>query len=329
MKTNKFLCILIFISFAIIYGQNTNPIVTNVRHAYNVNDGTITVTYDVDDLEQTSVTVLMFVSNDGGETFTYSCSQVSGDIYTNVSTGLNKTIIWDHDNEHGSAPVGDNFVISIIANDETPGGSVCADCPTVDHGGKTYYTLTIGTQCWMGENLNVGTMISGTSGGPFGEGQRQSDNNIIEKYCYDNDEENCEKYGALYQWEEAMQYSTDEGAQGICPDGWHIPTEAEYYTLMRIVGNSNPLKIAGEGSGEGEGTNTSGFGAYLAGICDPTEGPNAFTNLGEYAYFWLSKPNQYSTYNAGTFALYGTSSFLETNLYFIRTMGFSIRCIKD
>ncbi|MDK2899323.1 MAG: hypothetical protein PWQ10_510, partial [Patescibacteria group bacterium] len=63
--------------------------------------------------------------------------------------------------------------------------------------------LTIGTQTWAKKNLNVGTKIAGTT--------EQTNNSTIEKYCYNNDEANCTTYGALYQWDEAMQYTNTEG----------------------------------------------------------------------------------------------------------------------
>lgn len=75
--------------------------------------------------------------------------------------------------------------------------------------GQTYNTVLIGTQCWMAENLNIGTMINGSSD--------QTDNATIEKYCYNNKTANCDTYGGLYQWTEMMQYVMTEGAQGICP----------------------------------------------------------------------------------------------------------------
>ncbi|OIO07020.1 hypothetical protein COX68_03355 [Candidatus Falkowbacteria bacterium CG_4_10_14_0_2_um_filter_41_15] len=61
------------------------------------------------------------------------------------------------------------------------------------------------------ENLNIGTRIDGTSD--------QIDNSILEKYCFDDSEVNCTTDGGLYQWDEAMQYSVTEEAQGICPPG--------------------------------------------------------------------------------------------------------------
>ena len=85
--------------------------------------------------------------------------------------------------------------------------------------GQIYNTVQIGTQCWMAENMNIGTRINGSGD--------QTNNGTIEKYCYDDNEANCDTNGGLYQWNEMMQYTTMEGAQGICPAGWHIATDAE------------------------------------------------------------------------------------------------------
>ena len=78
--------------------------------------------------------------------------------------------------------------------------------------GFTQETVIIGTQEWMAENLNVGTMVQGSV--------NQTNNNVIEKYCYGNDEANCAVYGGLYQWNEAMQYTTAEGSQGLVQVGF-------------------------------------------------------------------------------------------------------------
>jgi len=86
--------------------------------------------------------------------------------------------------------------------------------------GKNYATVQIGTQCWMAQNLNVGTRIDGTA--------TQANNGTIEKYCYSDNDANCTTYGGLYQWDEMMQYTTTQGVQGICPTGWHLPVDAEW-----------------------------------------------------------------------------------------------------
>jgi uncharacterized protein (TIGR02145 family) len=104
---------------------------------------------------------------------------------------------------------------------------ICGD-PLIDvRDGQTYNTVQIGTQCWMAENLNIGTRIDGIA--------EQTDNTILEKYCYDNNTANCETYGGLYQWNEMMQYVTNEGIQGVCPAGWHIPSHNEMCTLLTFL----------------------------------------------------------------------------------------------
>lgn len=99
----------------------------------------------------------------------------------------------------------------------------CPGTPTIEYESKIYNTVQIGDQCWLKENLDVGTMIQSTAGG-----QLQTNNGIIEKYCYNNEEIYCNTYGGLYEWNETMKYSAQDGARGICPIGWHIPTEPDY-----------------------------------------------------------------------------------------------------
>ncbi len=114
----------------------------------------------------------------------------------------------------------------------------CADgvMKVTDADGNDYDTIQLGGQCWMKQNMRVGNRIN--------TGTAQSNNAVIEKYCYNNNNANCtDKHpnypdGGLYTWNEAMQYSTTEGAQGICPAGWHIPTDGEWYKLEDFVDSS-------------------------------------------------------------------------------------------
>ena len=62
-----------------------------------------------------------------------------------------------------------------------------------------------------------------------------TDNGTMEKYCYNNEPDSCTKYGGLYQWDEMMQYTTQQGVQGICPPGWHLPTDEEWKVLEGAV----------------------------------------------------------------------------------------------
>ena len=200
----------------------------------------------------------------------------------------------------------------------------CPGTPTVNYAGKIYNTVKIGEQCWLRENLDVGTMIQVT--------EEMTDNGIIEKYCYDNDPNNCNTYGGLYQWNETMQYSTTPSTQGICPSGWHIPTLAEFQTLASTVNfDGNALKAIGQEFDDGAGTNTSGFSALLAGCryYDYYDNGNFhFFALGGVAFFWNSTLLQYHTDITYVFYLECTSKdfdVMSEGTY----EGFSIRCLMD
>jgi len=207
-------------------------------------------------------------------------------------------------------------------------GSSCVGIPTVAYAGKVYNTVQIGTQCWLKENLDVGTQVNGSA--------IQTNNGTIEKYCYNDDPANCTTYGGLYEWAEAVAYTNGAAdltlanppltgnVQGICPTGWHIPTNAEYQTLATAVSNnSNALKAVGQGTGAGSGTNTSGFSALLAGYC---KYGGTFLSLGGHAFFWSSTEQDAAS------ADYMELIFDKSNINFIsygKGHGFSVRCTKD
>src|SRR5680860_1027903 len=87
---------------------------------------------------------------------------------------------------------------TIYHTTSTSGTAKSGECPLTNPN-----WIAIGTQVWAKYNLNVGTMITGVTA--------QTNNAILEKYCYSNTESNCTTYGGLYQWNEAMQYVTTEG----------------------------------------------------------------------------------------------------------------------
>jgi uncharacterized protein (TIGR02145 family) len=196
------------------------------------------------------------------------------------------------------------------------GGSPCPGTPTVPYGGKMYNTVQIGSQCWLRENLDVGTMVLGS--------QEQTDNDIVEKYCYDNNPVNCAAYGGFYQWDEAMQYDTTQAVQGVCPPGWHIPTFLEFGTLSATVGyDGNALKAIGQGAGAGAGANTSGFSALLAGY-RMYDGP--FGSLGNWAFLWSSTQTGATGARITQLSDYDHNVGLESGY---RYNGFSVRCLKE
>jgi len=194
------------------------------------------------------------------------------------------------------------------------GGSPCVGVPTFSYDGKIYHSVQIGSQCWLKENLSVGKQIGGI--------QYATNNGIIEKYCYNNDPANCNTYGGLYRWDEAMQYTTIEGTRGICPMGWHIPTEAEFQRLINTVGgDDDALKAVGQATG----TNTSGFSGLLTGE-SYYQGGNNYTGLGDYTRFSSSTVSgRYTAYYM--YLDYGTVGV--QSLSRLDAGGNSIRCIKD
>ena len=117
----------------------------------------------------------------------------------------------------------------------------------------------------MAENLNFGTMIQGNT--------EMADNNIIEKYCYDNSIANCDDYGGLYQWNEMMQYVITPGVQGLCPANWHVPADAEWTAVTNYLGGESvaggKMKEAGTAhwnSPNTGATNESGFTGLPGGL---------------------------------------------------------------
>ena len=220
----------------------------------------------------------------------------------------------------GDCKPGEGYLVKMLADDiliyPVTYGVPCPGIPTVTYEGQVYNTVLIGSQCWLKENLNVGTMINGN--------EEMTDNGVIEKYCYDNNTANCDEYGGLYQWNELMQYTTNQGVQGICPPDWHIPTYGEFEILtaeVKFFGNA--LKAIGQGTGNGAGTNTSGFSALLGGYRDFD---GYFINLGEYVHFWSSTEN-YATHSFSMFLLGNNKKVWFRNAS--KENGYSIRCLKN
>lgn len=192
----------------------------------------------------------------------------------------------------------------------------CGVSSVEDSDGNSYPTTLINNQCWMAKNLNVGIKIADT--------EEQSDNNIMEKYCYNNDEANCDDFGGLYQWNELMQYSTNEGAQGFCPEGWHIPTDAEQHSLEKYfsTGTCDPIRSekvedclpAGTILKEG---GSSGFNVIFADSVG--EGHDIFSS------FWSSSESGNRAWQRG----FATYSFSVVKTTIIKTNALSVRCLKD
>jgi uncharacterized protein (TIGR02145 family) len=188
-----------------------------------------------------------------------------------------------------------------------------------DYDGNNYTIVEIGSQTWMAENLNVGTRINGSVS--------QTNNGIIEKYCYDDNDANCAVYGGLYQWLEARQYLPQ--GQGICPTGWHFSTDAEWTTLTNNLGGGSVaggnMKETGTShwlSPNTSATNHSGFTAIPGGLSYN----GGFGNLTLSARFWTSD------YFPTSWAICRSLQYNDDKVIDFmgpETIGYSVRCIKD
>ena len=201
--------------------------------------------------------------------------------------------------------------------------------------GMIYPIVKIGNQCWMGKNLNVGSLKNSVA-----TVDSQRNNGTLEKYCWNNQLLACDTFGGFYQWAEAINYvggavnnalwpqKPAGNIQGICPVGWHIPSYAEFDTLIQLFGGS---LVAG-GSLKGNdfwntpntgATNSSGFNAIGTGYRSAT-GP--FNERGATAYFWTS--TEYSSGSAQMIMLTSGSGSASTNGY-AKLRGLSVRCLED
>ena len=209
----------------------------------------------------------------------------------------------------------------------------CPGIPTVEYEGQVYNTIQICSQCWLKENLNIGTMISSYDD--------MGDNDTIEKYCYDNNLVNCDTFGGLYKWKEVMQYNSVD-VQGICPGGWHVPTDDEWKILEGTVdsqyGIGDPewegeqwrgfdvgrkLKSTGEWNYNGNGTDTFGFTGLPWGYCN---GAGGFIGHGIDAAWWLS--NECNSMYSWFKNMYWSNDFTYRRCG-DRNVGRSVRCLKD
>lgn len=198
-------------------------------------------------------------------------------------------------------------ILNMSAIAQTPKVNPCPD--SVVYNSEVYKTVLITGQCWMKKNLNIGTMIDGK--------KDQTNNEMIEKYCYDNLPENCNAYGGLYQWAEMMGYSSKAGSQGICPAGWHIPTAPEWTKLEDNLGNFVAAKLK-----KGD---ISGFEGLMTGQRCPD---GSFKYMNYYGYFWTSTEidTKIAWYRV---LLHNSFDFDAGSGNHVKTEGFSVRCLKD
>ena len=220
-----------------------------------------------------------------------------------------------------------------VAFTTTASGSASFTCGTskmVDADGNEYETVLIGTQCWTKTNRRVAPAgaTDATSSGATSS---------TAPYYYVNSAVNPAVYGYYYNW---------EAAKLACPTGWHLPSDAEWTTMeqtqtsMDVTGTGLRGDHAGKLAGEGWNSSTtagapgnasdpdhnaSGFSAVPAGY----RYGSSFSGAGNYASFWSSTPNYSSFYAYSRILYYATANVYRSNDDYDKSVGYSVRCLRD
>jgi hypothetical protein len=205
---------------------------------------------------------------------------------------------------------------------------------------QQYRAVLLGGKWWMAENLRFGTRIHSS--------ELQSDNGVIEYFAFDNNPANVAVHGGLYNWEEMMNYQVDTINQGICPEGWRIPTVNDWESINLAA----PLQFVIDYYGP---DGISGFNLQFSGIHE-TSAPKppfveSFGGLNFHGYYWtterhkfmwkntpvtlykamhiaiLSSPELQFGFFISTLGDFYLQTYLDSVYYNIPSI--SLRCIKD
>ncbi|MFH1048495.1 MAG: FISUMP domain-containing protein [Patescibacteria group bacterium] len=203
------------------------------------------------------------------------------------------------------------------APSQAPLSFTCGASTVSDIDSNIYNTVQIGEQCWLKENLKV-------TKNPAGE--------AITRYCYDDDPKICDTDGGLYDWNTAMNKSTTEGGQGICPNGWHVPKDSEWYALengLKDNGQTCDAKRSRAGDCATAGTKlslngSSGFEGIFTGGSGITV---SYIGRGKFTGF-LSSTENGDGIDIWTRSLISDKTTVDRDVV-TKVDYISVRCLKD
>ena len=264
-----------------------------------------------------------------------------GGAYIRNNGTLLNCVVTECRGDNGSAVSGEDG--SLINNTITRNWP--SQCGLVtDFDGNTYHTVQIGSQCWMKENLRTthysdGTAIPTTSG---------VNSSVAYWYYPNNNASNVVTYGLLYNWTAMMNgaafsNANPSGVQGVCPTGWHVPSDAEWTQLTNFVSSTSAWWCGGNSSNIAKAlasktgwnnsstncnvgnnqsaNNATRFTAIPAGW---KYSGTSYYDINDYAYIWSTTQGN----NGRCFRLnYSSSTVLRENIDLSR--GISVRCLKD
>ena len=299
---------------------------------------------------QTSKTIKMINAN--SSTTTGNICKIVYNNYENNVNGIKSqsainSFVYDLEDElkyFAWSEFGEMLIIDTPSEDKTytfqfVEWPTCPGMPFVtDLDSNIYNTVQIGNQCWMKENLKTTTFRNGT---PIEnvESPDHWENTFTGAYVwYENDISWKDLYGAMYNW-----YAVDDD-NGICPTGWHVPSNSEWQVMTSFIGGLSKGK---------ELKSCRQINSVMGGDCDTEEHPRwesseyhfgtddywfsglpggfryfygSFTNIGHGSYWWTSTNN--TSESAHSRAMYSVMSVIQEGQS-LKQSGFSVRCIKD
>ena len=195
------------------------------------------------------------------------------------------------------------------------------------HASDTLKTVTIGTQIWSSENLNVTKFKNGDEifeAKTRSEWQKAGKEKTPAWCYYDFDESKGVIYGKLYNW-----YAMSD-SRGLAPDGWHIPVNSEWDALIEFLPPPSPdagmyLKTKKGWKGKADRNNKTGFSALPSGLCDDSGG---FHYLKTHASFW-SASDATPKNEVWSLNLYPNNNTLQKLYDKSMACGYSVRCLKN
>jgi uncharacterized protein (TIGR02145 family) len=195
---------------------------------------------------------------------------------------------------------------------------------------RQYRTVKIGTQVWMAQNLDI---------------------KVDSSWCYNDSNANCQRYGRLYKWSTAMALpdtcdTTDchlivgnAPRQGLCPAGWHIPTDADWNVLFAIPRDSARVRFSSSTGwfGTGNGTDQYGMALQAAGLMGFNQSPPFFGGVGKNGIYWSATEQYVPLMPEGViiqrlpscyFASYNAADMDSSN-WSDGVYAVSVRCLRD
>jgi len=228
------------------------------------------------------------------KTDSYSLDINNAGSFTSSITGLTASTKY-YIRAYATNNNGTSYGAEVSFTTQGSGDAACDYQTSISYAGQTYEIQGIGDQCWMVENLNF-VELTGNS------------------WCYDDNPANCATYGRLYDWETIMNgavssNSVPSGVQGICPAGWHIPSNPEWGSLIAYLEQAGGF----------------GFPGLSGGLRNPD---GSYSSLDSFSYWWSS--TEYELDNSLVWYSFRYSEgFMGGSETTSKNHGFSVRCLKD